>query len=171
MGIRIVPTKKYMDSQTTDEKISKRKKEARELSKRLKRKNKIRKADATTADEGGGGGGTMAGGRKRSRGSMRKGLSAAKASAKKREPKVRVPTIKARPGPTKVKPTKEELEMDRQLGLQRKAPNIYNMLEKSNKMGGGKVKEYKKGGPITYRMSGGQVVNRCYSMKDKKLYD
>jgi hypothetical protein len=28
--------------------------------------------------------------------------------------------------------------------------------------GGGKVKGYKKGGPITYRMSGGQVVDNSY---------
>ena len=104
-------------------------------------------------------------GKQSRKGSMKKGLSAAKASAKKREPKVRVPTIKARPGPTKVKPTKKELEMDRQLRLQDKAPNVYKMIEKgqtSNKMGGGKVKGYKKGGPITYRMSGGQVVDNSY---------
>jgi hypothetical protein len=35
-----------------------------------------------------------------------------------------------------------------------------------NKMGyakaGGKVKGYKKGGPITYRMTGGQVVDNSY---------
>lgn len=35
-----------------------------------------------------------------------------------------------------------------------------------NKMGyaktGGKVKSYKKGGPITYRMTGGQVVDNSY---------
>tara|TARA_E500000305_G_scaffold72898_1_gene58725 strand:+ start:1399 stop:1710 length:312 start_codon:yes stop_codon:yes gene_type:complete len=30
------------------------------------------------------------------------------------------------------------------------------------KMGGGKVKGYKKGGPITYRMTGGQVVGNSY---------
>ena len=30
------------------------------------------------------------------------------------------------------------------------------------KMGGGKVKGYKKGGPITYRMTGGQVVDNSY---------
>ena len=30
------------------------------------------------------------------------------------------------------------------------------------KRGGGKVKGYKKGGPITYRMSGGQVVDNSY---------
>jgi|TARA_R110001606_G_scaffold1902_1_gene7264 hypothetical protein len=28
--------------------------------------------------------------------------------------------------------------------------------------GGGKVKGYKKGGPITYRMTGGQVVDNSY---------
>ena len=31
-----------------------------------------------------------------------------------------------------------------------------------NKMGGGKIKGYKKGGPITYRMTGGQVVGNSY---------
>jgi len=116
--------------------------------------------------------------------------------------KKRVPTIKARPGPTKVKPTKKELEMDRQLRLQDMAPNVYKMIEggqESKKMGGGKVmkknmggslkavnnpglaklptpvrnkmgyakgggkvKGYKKGGSITYRMSGGQVVGNSY---------
>ena len=30
------------------------------------------------------------------------------------------------------------------------------------KMGGGKVKGYKKGGSITYRMSGGQVTGNSY---------
>ena len=28
--------------------------------------------------------------------------------------------------------------------------------------GGGKIKGYKKGGPITYRMTGGQVVDNSY---------
>ena len=32
----------------------------------------------------------------------------------------------------------------------------------SSKRGGGKVKGYKKGGPITYRMTGGQVVDNSY---------
>tara|TARA_R110001583_G_scaffold188378_1_gene350464 strand:- start:17 stop:562 length:546 start_codon:yes stop_codon:yes gene_type:complete len=36
---------------------------------------------------------------------------------------------------------------------------------------GGKVKGYKKGGPISYRMSGGQVVAHGYNMGDKKIYD
>ena len=84
---------------------------------------------------------------------MEKGLSKVKDSIKKREDKVRVPTIKARPGPTKVKPTKKELEMDRQLRLQEMAPNIYNIIEKgqtSKKRGGGKVK---------YRRIGGKVIN------------
>ena len=35
-----------------------------------------------------------------------------------------------------------------------------------NKMGyakaGGRIKGYKKGGPITYRMTGGQVVDNSY---------
>tara|TARA_R110001592_G_scaffold361154_2_gene671131 strand:- start:403 stop:744 length:342 start_codon:yes stop_codon:yes gene_type:complete len=31
-----------------------------------------------------------------------------------------------------------------------------------NKMGGGKIKGYKKGGPISYRMTGGQVVDNSY---------
>jgi len=30
------------------------------------------------------------------------------------------------------------------------------------KMGGGRIKGYKKGGPITYRMTGGQVVDNSY---------
>jgi hypothetical protein len=30
------------------------------------------------------------------------------------------------------------------------------------KKAGGKVKGYKKGGPITYRMAGGQVVDNSY---------
>ena len=34
--------------------------------------------------------------------------------------------------------------------------------ETVKRMGGGKVKGYKKGGPITYRMSGGQVVDNSY---------
>ena len=32
----------------------------------------------------------------------------------------------------------------------------------TKKRGGGKVKGYKKGGPITYRMTGGQVVDNSY---------
>tara|TARA_R100000781_G_scaffold114247_1_gene84583 strand:- start:865 stop:1377 length:513 start_codon:yes stop_codon:yes gene_type:complete len=41
---------------------------------------------------------------------------------------------------------------------------IKNMKDRDivPKMGGGKVKGYKKGGPITYRMTGGQVVNNSY---------
>lgn len=77
MPIKIVPNMKYYDAETTDEEIPKRKKEAKKLSKRIKRKAEIRKADAKTSDEGGGGGGTKSGGRKRSRGSMKKGLSEA----------------------------------------------------------------------------------------------
>ena len=34
--------------------------------------------------------------------------------------------------------------------------------ETVKRMGGGKVKGYKKGGPITYRMAGGQVVDNSY---------
>ena len=65
--------------------------------------------------------------------------------------KKRVPTIKARPGPTKVKPTKKELEMDRQLRLQDMAPNVYKMIKKgqtSKKMGGGKVEKRFIGGLV-----------------------
>ena len=86
---------------------------------------------------------------------MEKGLSKVTDSIKKRDSKVRVPTIKARPGPTKVKPTKKELEMDRQLRLQDKAPNVYKMIEKgqtSNKMGGGKVKS-----PVVNKLVGGLI--------------
>jgi hypothetical protein len=104
MGISMVPITPMLrrDEQTTDEKIPKRRKEAKKLSKDIKRKAKIRKTDATTADEGGGGGGgsTRAGGHKISRGSMKKGLK--------------------------------------------------------------KVSKFKKGGQITYRMTGGQVVDHGY---------
>tara|TARA_R100001082_G_C4234470_1_gene104632 strand:- start:11 stop:478 length:468 start_codon:yes stop_codon:yes gene_type:complete len=95
---------------------------------------------------------------------MEKGLYKVKDSIKKRESKVRVPTIKARSGPTKRRPTKKELEMDRQLNLQDIAPNVYGIIEKgqTSKKHGGKVKGYKKGGPITYRMTGGQVVDNSY---------
>ena len=95
---------------------------------------------------------------------MRPGLRAAGKSADKRESKVRVPTIKARSGPTKRRPTKKELEMDRQLNLQDIAPNVYGIIEKgqTSKKYGGKIKGYKKGGPITYRMTGGQVVDNSY---------
>jgi hypothetical protein len=34
--------------------------------------------------------------------------------------------------------------------------------KKIKKRSGGKVKGYKKGGPITYRMTGGQVVDNSY---------
>jgi hypothetical protein len=97
---------------------------------------------------------------------MEKGLSKVTDSIKKRDSKVRVPTIKARPGPTKVKPTKKELKIDEELRLQDMAPNVYKMIEKgqeeTSKKRGGKVKGYKKGGPITYRMTGGQVVGNSY---------
>ena len=38
----------------------------------------------------------------------------------------------------------------------------YDMKNQPKRMGGGKVKGYKKGGSITYRMSGGQVVGHGY---------
>ena len=93
------------------------------------------------------------------------------AAFKAREDKVRprkkkVPTIKARPGPTKVKPTKEELKMDRELRLQDMAPNVYNMIEagqKSKKMGGGKVMYKKHGGKVSKETtSGDDLISSCY---------
>ena len=85
---------------------------------------------------------------------MEKGLYKVKDSIKKREDKVRVPTIKARPGPTKVKPTKKELEIDEELRLQDMAPNIYNIIEKgqTSKKRGGKVKS-----PVVNKFVGGLI--------------
>lgn len=80
--------------------------------------------------------------------------------------KKRVPTIKARPGPTKVKPTKKELKMDRELRLQDMAPNVYNMIEggqESKKMGGGKVLYKKHGGKVIKETtSGDDLISSCY---------
>ena len=93
------------------------------------------------------------------------------AAFKAREDKVRprkkkVPTIKARPGPTKVKPTKKELKMDRELRLQDMAPNVYNMIEggqESKKMGGGKVLYKKHGGKVIKETtSGDDLISSCY---------
>ena len=78
-----------------------------------------------------------------------------------REDKIRIPVIKG-PRRTKRKPTKKEQEMDRRLQLQELTPNIHKIIEESQKAGGGKVKGYKKGGSITYRMAGGQVVDNSY---------
>ena len=85
---------------------------------------------------------------------------------KVRPRKKKVPTIKARPGPTKVKPTKKELKMDRELRLQDMAPNVYNMIEagqKSKKMGGGKVMYKKHGGKVSKETtSGDDLISSCY---------
>jgi hypothetical protein len=109
---------------------------------------------------------------------------------KKKAPKA-IPTIKPRSGPTKRRPTmKEQLKdsgvaidydqldkmqgggkvMKKNMGGSLKAVNNPGLAKLPtpvrNKMGyakaGGKVKGYKKGGPITYRMSGGQVVGNSY---------
>ena len=110
--------------------------------------------------------------------------------SKKKVPKT-IPTIKARSAPTKRRPTmKEQLKdssvaidydqldkmqgggkvMKKNMGGSLKAPNNPGLAKLPtpvrNEMGyakaGGKVKGYKKGGPITYRMSGGQVVGHGY---------
>jgi hypothetical protein len=109
---------------------------------------------------------------------------------KKKAPKA-IPTIKPRSGPTKRRPTmKEQLKdsgvaidydqldkmqgggkvMKKNMGGSLKAVNNPGLAKLPtpvrNKMGyakaGGKVKGYKKGGSITYRMSGGQVVGNSY---------
>jgi hypothetical protein len=109
---------------------------------------------------------------------------------KKKAPKA-IPTIKPRSGPTKRRPTmKEQLKdsgvaidydqldkmqgggkvMKKNMGGSLKAVNNPGLAKLPtpvrNKMGyakaGGKVKGYKKGGPITYRMSGGQVTGNSY---------
>ena len=109
---------------------------------------------------------------------------------KKKAPKA-IPTIKPRSGPTKRRPTmKEQLKdsgvaidydqldkmqgggkvMKKNMGGSLKAVNNPGLAKLPtpvrNEMGyakaGGKVKGYKKGGPITYRMSGGQVTGNSY---------
>ena len=92
---------------------------------------------------------------------MEKGLRKVRKSIETREDKARIPVIKG-PRRTKRKPTKKEQEMDRRLQLQELTPNIHKIIEESQKAGGGKVKGYKKGGSITYRMAGGQVVDNSY---------
>jgi hypothetical protein len=110
--------------------------------------------------------------------------------SKKKVPKT-IPTIKARSAPTKRRPTmKEQLKdssvaidydqldkmqgggkvMKKNMGGSLKAPNNPGLAKLPtpvrNEMGyakaGGEVKGYKKGGSITYRMSGGQVVGHGY---------
>ena len=86
-------------------------------------------------------------------------------------------------GPTKGKPMPPKFPISPDLGEDYTAPlEEYkppkNWMEKQKKerkkwknftkpdtievKGGGKVKGYKKGGPITYRMAGGQVVDNSY---------
>ena len=47
-----------------------------------------------------------------------------------------------------------------QTALEAREEKVAKQRKKSK--GGGKVKGYKKGGPITYRMTGGQVVGNSY---------
>ena len=46
--------------------------------------------------------------------------------------------------------------------MKKKVSKMPKPSGQTNKMGGGKVKGYKKGGAITYRMTGGQVVDNSY---------
>ena len=97
---------------------------------------------------------------KRSGGSMKKGLDKASKSLKNRESKVERSTLGEL--------GKKYMEMGVMPAV-KKALEKKFMTPKPKKKrylmeakGGGKVKGYKKGGPITYRMSGGQVVGHGY---------
>jgi hypothetical protein len=67
-------------------------------------------------------------------------------------------TIKKRGGGKVVKKKKSIKAVDRDVSSDQ-FPKASKFV---NKMGGGKIKGYKKGGPISYRMTGGQVVDNSY---------
>ena len=97
---------------------------------------------------------------KRSGGSMKKGLDKASKSLKNRESKVERSTLgelgKKYMEMGVMPAVKKALE--KKFMTPKPKKKRYLMVAK----GGGKVKGYKKGGPITYRMSGGQVVGHGY---------
>lgn len=72
---------------------------------------------------------------------------------KRKPPVPKVPLIKAKPGPTKVRPPKYE------------APKVPKPKGDETEFEGyrKKTQSKKHGGKISYRMSGGQVVANCYN--------
>ena len=154
MGISMVPITPMLrrDEQTTDEKIPKRRKEAKKLSKDIKRKAKIRKTDATTADEGGGGGGgsTRAGGHKISRGSIKKGLNKVRSKT--------APLPKKKP-----KQTGDSLPIEETMKSIGRLNKIQNATKKPKKKAGGKVEYKMDGGKVKYKKHGGKVTKETTS--------
>tara|TARA_R100001082_G_scaffold30686_1_gene15436 strand:+ start:685 stop:1590 length:906 start_codon:yes stop_codon:yes gene_type:complete len=103
-------------------------------------------------------------------GTLRPGLRAAGKSADKRESKVdrsgqkRAAKTIAKTG-MKASPMagiSEVLFGDYELPKSKKKRKPSMEGDMIDLKGGGKIKGYKKGGPITYRMSGGQVVDNSY---------
>ena len=97
-------------------------------------------------------------------GTMRSGLKAAGKSADKRESKVDRSGQKraAKQAVKTMAPASSMLfgDYDESKSKKKRKPSMEgDMIDLK---GGGKIKGYKKGGPITYRMSGGQVVDNSY---------
>ena len=81
-----------------------------------------------------------------------------KPKQRKRKPFEPFVTMEAKGGGKVVKKKKSIKAVDRDVSSDQ-FPEASKFV---NKMGGGKIKGYKKGGPITYRMTGGQVVDNSY---------
>ena len=79
-------------------------------------------------------------------------------SKKKRKPSMEGDMIDLNGGGKIVKKKKSIKTVDRDISSDQ-FPEASKFV---NKRGGGKIKGYKKGGPITYRMTGGQVVDNSY---------
>ena len=97
-------------------------------------------------------------------GTMRSGLKAAGKSADKRESKVDRSGQKraAKQAVKTMAPASSMLfgDYDESKSKKKRKPSMEgDMIDLK---GGGKIKGYKKGGPITYRMTGGKVVDNSY---------
>jgi hypothetical protein len=110
-------------------------------------------------------------------GTMRSGLKAAGKSADKRESKVdrsgqkraakqavktMAPASSMLFGDYDESKSKKKRKPSKPIGPKVLNPEFFMEGDMIDLKGGGKIKGYKKGGPITYRMTGGQVVDNSY---------
>ncbi len=108
---------------------------------------------------------------------MRPGLRAAGKSADKRESKVdrsgqkkaakqavktMAPASSMLFGDYDESKSKKKRKPSKPIGPKVLNPEFFMEGDMIDLKGGGKIKGYKKGGPITYRMTGGQVVDNSY---------
>ena len=126
-------------------------KELQEGKKPKKKKPKAKKPKPLVEAQGGG--------------SMKKGLDKVKALPKDKKRSARIKKKREALDPRDRIPQSEKLKRwmnEGVMGYNKYSPNAPLHPLDFKRSGGGKIKGYKKGGPITYRMTGGQVVGNSY---------